>query len=124
MKFRRCFFFFTLISVLGAPVLADESAHPTPGLHARITQAQVFPKPLTWVGDHAPTEAENQALWTAIERYQQTPRLSVWEDYLARNLRSPWTPCLQSFVAADCWSQGRITPALEYWAKAWEATRL
>ena len=103
-----------------AAVQSDQS------LCSRIAGRVVLYQPLMWLGTAPPAEAENQALWAALE---QVPKrglhacLPALEDFLQAHPDSPWTPSLRVNLGRYYADHGRYHRAIEHWQAAWSATK-
>jgi RHS repeat-associated protein len=92
----------------------------------RISHSFTFPQPILWVGDQPPDEAENQALWAALEA-ARTNRLAEplqrVDEFISVHPTSAWTPSLRANLGAYYRQSGRYTLALNHLQAAWSATK-
>ena len=109
--------------LLSSPTI--RAASPT--LQDRIScSAVLIPRRLEWVGSVAPSDAESDALWTALSSFQNKQwqtGLPAVEGFIATYPQSAWTPSLRSQLAACYYKEGRYSLALQHWEAAWQATR-
>jgi len=114
------------ISLLsGAVSLAGEQEAPATALE-RIARSRLFPEPILWVGQTAPSESEGAVLGAVLEQINvnnPTNVAQVVESYISSNPRSPWVPSLRVNLSRYYRLQGRYTLALNHSAAAWKATR-
>src|SRR5438128_105097 len=114
----------------------------------KVAQTRIFPEPLVWTGQIAPPEEESAALYAIVKRLDEQMRnpaiirtgitngvaasttvrrapldYSSLEGFIDAHRGSGWTPCLRANLGKLYREQGRYTPALEHWEKAWAATK-
>jgi RHS repeat-associated protein len=91
----------------------------------QISQKRTFRQQLLWVGTLAPSEADSQALLTALETFRTTGNeagIAALEGFLISRPRSPWGPSLHSQLGAYYRQAGKYSMALTHWETAWKAT--
>jgi RHS repeat-associated protein len=105
-------------------VRAAETNQP---LAARISGSSVLYQPLAWVGASAPADAENQALWRALEIAQHgkiADGMAAMEQFVADYPGSAWMPSLRANLGRFCQEHALYSRALGHWEAAWAATRV
>jgi tetratricopeptide (TPR) repeat protein len=107
-------------------MLAPALRAATNSYTAQITQARLFAQPLVWVGSTPPDQDEAQALWTALGLNPDSKNIDPVagaENFIQTHPDSAWVPSLQANLARYYRSQGRYSAAINYWQKAWAATK-
>jgi RHS repeat-associated protein len=125
MKNKRSIFCFVAFWPLLCSSISGVEAAPKQEatLTERIHQIRFAPELLIPVGDQLPTDAESQELLNVLTPVPDQDWFQSVQQFIDARPHSPWTPSLRSAYAYACRDTGRMTPALEHWEKAWEATR-
>jgi len=108
------------------PVLRSNAADDQDEYAQKLSEAHLFLQPLVWVGTTAPDTNESFELYAATgldPEHKPADRVSSMEAYVNGHPNSPWTPSLRANLAAYFRTQGRYGIALDYWQKAWDATK-
>jgi RHS repeat-associated protein len=104
--------------VLAAKLRADNSG--ATNSTSAILRHPGFREGLVWIGDHEPTDAENQPVLDIISHLSQPGWTGELEQFLKSNPTSPWAASLHYAYASFCRRTGRITKALTHWQAGWE----
>ena len=101
-------------------------AQPTDDYAKQVSQAPLFPDPLVWVGNQAPSDAESEELMDDIGTFKTNgvaAGFATLEKFVTDHPHSPWTPALEVHMAEYYRLNGNYTPALTFWKSAWDATK-
>jgi RHS repeat-associated protein len=107
------------------PITSAEQSN-SQNLAAKISKAALFYQNLACVGSQPPGDAENAALWSAVETMRTKgvqPALPMFEKFIADYPHSQWVPSLRANLGRYYREHGLYTRALGHWQAAWEATR-
>jgi hypothetical protein len=92
----------------------------------KISHARIFSQPLLWTGATPPTADESQELFEAAGLGSSKSPLNTiggLESFVKAHPDSSWTPSLWANLAAYYRGKGLYSRALDYWQKAWQATK-
>ena len=91
----------------------------------KISAAPLFSQRVMWVGTTAPDASETGDLYVAmgLDPDRKVNPISSIEGFIQAHPDSPWTPSLRANLARYYRTIGKYGVALDYWQKAWDATK-